>query len=109
MSATTLTEAPTLHPEAVMGADVTLGRYTEIGRFTRMANCEMGDDSHICETGHVLWSTIGKFTSISNLVRLDPGNHPTGAPASTTRSTALPCTASARTRRSAARGVRVIG
>jgi phosphonate metabolism protein (transferase hexapeptide repeat family) len=77
MSAKTLTEAPTLHPEAEVGADVTLGRYTEVGRFTRMADCEMGDYSYICEFCHVIWTSIGKWTNIANMVRLNPGNHPT--------------------------------
>jgi len=72
-----LTEAPTLHQEAEVGADVTLGRYTEVGRQTKMAQCEMGDYSYICDYGHVIWSTIGKFTNIANMVRLNPGNHPT--------------------------------
>jgi phosphonate metabolism protein (transferase hexapeptide repeat family) len=77
MAARRLTEAPNLHPEAEVGADVTLGRYTEVGRFTKMASCELGDYSYICENGHVIWSTIGKFTNIANMVRLNPGNHPT--------------------------------
>lgn len=77
MSKKKLGVAPTLHPEAEVGADVTLGRYTEVGRLTKMAACEMGDYSYICEFGHVIWSTIGKWTNIANMVRLNPGNHPT--------------------------------
>jgi phosphonate metabolism protein (transferase hexapeptide repeat family) len=72
-----LREAPTIHPEAEVGADVTLGRWTEVGRLTSLAQCEMGDYSYICEFGHVIWSTIGKWTNIANMVRLNPGNHPT--------------------------------
>jgi hypothetical protein len=72
-----LTPTPTLHPEAEVGAGVTLGRYTEVGRFTKMAECEMGDYSYICDFGHVIWTTIGKFTNIANNTRLNPGNHPT--------------------------------
>ncbi|MEM7722673.1 MAG: chloramphenicol acetyltransferase [Pseudomonadota bacterium] len=77
MATKRLTEAPTLHPEAEVGADVTLGRYTEVGRFTKMAACEIGDYSYICDFGHVISTTIGKFTNIANNVRLNPGNHPT--------------------------------
>jgi len=77
MAAKTLTEAPNLHRDAEVGADVTLGRYTEVGRFTKMASCEMGDYSYICDFGHVIWTTVGKFTNIANMVRLNPGNHPT--------------------------------
>ncbi|MEL6582951.1 MAG: DapH/DapD/GlmU-related protein [Pseudomonadota bacterium] len=77
MSGKTLTEAPNLHPDAELGADVTLGRYTEVGRFTTMASCEMGDYSYIRNFGSVIWTTIGKFTNIADMVRLNPGNHPT--------------------------------
>ncbi|PWK58093.1 DapH/DapD/GlmU-related protein [Roseicyclus mahoneyensis] len=72
-----LSEAPTLHPEAEVGADVTLGRWTEVGRQTTMTDCEMGDYSYICAYGQVIWTTIGKWTNIANMVRLNPGNHPT--------------------------------
>lgn len=72
-----LSEAPTLHPEAEVGADVTLGRWTEVGRMTKLSQCELGDYSYICEFGHVVWTTIGKWTNIANMVRLNPGNHPT--------------------------------
>ncbi len=72
-----LSQVPTVHAEAEVGADVTLGRYTEVGRFTKMAACEMGDYSYICDFGHVIWTTIGKFTNIANDVRINPGNHPT--------------------------------
>lgn len=72
-----LSEAPTLHPEAEVGADVTLGRWTEVGRLTKLSQCELGDYSYICEFGHVVWTTIGKWTNIANMVRLNPGNHPT--------------------------------
>lgn len=71
-----LSEAPTLHPKAEVGADVTLGRYTEVGRQTKLAQCELGDYSYICDYGHVIWSTVGKWTNIANMVRLNPGNHP---------------------------------
>jgi phosphonate metabolism protein (transferase hexapeptide repeat family) len=71
-----LTEAPTLHPEADLGPGVTLGRWTEVGRFTSLSHCEFGDYSYIGDFGHVIWTTIGKWTNIANMVRLNPGNHP---------------------------------
>ena len=77
MPAKRLSIAPTVHSDAELGADVVLGRYTEVGRFTKMAACEMGDYSYICEFGHVVSTTIGKFTNVANTVRLNPGNHPT--------------------------------
>jgi phosphonate metabolism protein (transferase hexapeptide repeat family) len=72
-----LSEAATIHSEAEVGADVTLGRWTEVGRGTQMTHCTLGDYSYITEWGHVIWTTIGKFTNIANGVRINPGNHPT--------------------------------
>ena len=72
-----LTVAPTVHASADVGADVTLGHYTEVGRFTKLADTEIGDYSYICDFGHVVSTTIGKFTNIAENVRLNPGNHPT--------------------------------
>ena len=71
-----LTEAPTIHPGAHL-TDCTLGAWTEVGRGTVMKQAEMGDYSYITQDCHVVWSTIGKFCSIANQTRLNPGNHPT--------------------------------
>ena len=71
-----LTEAPTIHPGAHV-TDCTLGAWTEVGRGTVMKQAEMGDYSYITQDCHVVWSTIGKFCSIANQTRLNPGNHPT--------------------------------
>ena len=73
----TLGETPSVHPEAKVDDDVVLGKWTEVGRGTQMTASEMGDYSYITEWGHVVWTTIGKYCSIANSVRLNPGNHPT--------------------------------
>jgi len=77
MTAKQLTEAPTVHETAQVGAGVTLGRYTEVGAQSRLRDCSFGDYSYITEHGHVIWTTVGKFTNIAAMVRLNPGNHPT--------------------------------
>jgi len=71
-----LSEEPTIHPEAVVD-DCTLGVWTEVGKGTVMKASEMGDYSYITQHCHVVWSTIGKFCSIANATRINPGNHPT--------------------------------
>lgn len=76
-SAPRLSEAPTIHPEAQIAPDVVLGRWTEVGRGTRLSDSTLGDYSYITEWGHVVGASIGKFASIANHVRLNPGNHPT--------------------------------
>ncbi|MEO0915477.1 MAG: DapH/DapD/GlmU-related protein [Pseudomonadota bacterium] len=71
-----LSEDPTIHPEATVD-DCTLGVWTEVGKGTVMKASEMGDYSYITQHCHVVWTTIGKFCSIANATRLNPGNHPT--------------------------------
>ncbi|TDQ67181.1 hypothetical protein ATL17_1188 [Maritalea mobilis] len=71
-----LSEAPTIHPEADL-KDCTLGAWTDVGKGTMMRESEMGDYSYITQDCHVVWTSIGKFCSIANSVRINPGNHPT--------------------------------
>lgn len=71
-----LSEAPTIHPEALV-EDCKLGVWTEVGKGTVMKSSEMGDYSYITQHCHVVWTTIGKFCSIANATRINPGNHPT--------------------------------
>lgn len=71
-----LSEAPTIHDGARV-IDCTLGVWTEVGSGTMMRDVTMGDYSYITEHGHVVWTTIGKFCSIANGARINPGNHPT--------------------------------
>ena len=70
-----LTQAPNIHPTAIV-TDCDLGDWTEIGAGTSMSQVEMGDYSYITRRCDVVWSTIGKFCSIANDTRINPGNHP---------------------------------
>lgn len=71
-----LSEAPNIHPEANV-TDCELGVWTEVGKGTMMKASQMGDYSYITQHCHVVWTTIGKFCSIANSTRINPGNHPT--------------------------------
>lgn len=71
-----LSEAPAIHPEATV-TGCNLGAWTEVGKGTVMKDVEMGDYSYITQHCHVVWTTIGKFCSIANSARINPGNHPT--------------------------------
>lgn len=71
-----LSEAPTIHPTAVV-TETDLGAWTEVGAGTTMSQASMGDYSYITRQCEVVWTTIGKFCSIANYTRLNPGNHPT--------------------------------
>lgn len=71
-----LSEAPTIHANATV-TDCDLGVWTEVGDGTVMKDVQMGDYSYITRNCHVVWTTIGKFCSIANDTRINPGNHPT--------------------------------
>ncbi len=71
-----LSEAPTIHPQASVD-NCELGVWTEVGQGTVMKDVQMGDYSYITRDCHVVWTTIGKFCSIANAARINPGNHPT--------------------------------
>jgi acetyltransferase-like isoleucine patch superfamily enzyme len=71
-----LTEAPNIHETAVV-VDCDLGKWTEIHAHVSMRESSFGDYSYIVKGGNVVWSTIGKFCSIAEGVRINPGNHAT--------------------------------
>ncbi|MEO0544198.1 MAG: DapH/DapD/GlmU-related protein [Pseudomonadota bacterium] len=71
-----LSEKPTIHKGAQVD-DCELGVWTEVGKGTIMKSASMGDYSYITRDCHVVWATIGKFCSIANSTRINPGNHPT--------------------------------
>lgn len=71
-----LSEAPTIHESASV-SDCELGVWTEVGKGTVMKSSQIGDYSYITQNCHVVWATIGKFCSIANSTRINPGNHPT--------------------------------
>ncbi|MGF1658309.1 MAG: DapH/DapD/GlmU-related protein [Rubrimonas sp.] len=71
-----LSEAPTVHPTATV-IDCALGRWTEIQAGVTMREVEFGDYSYIVRDGNVVWSTFGKFCSIAEGARINPGNHAT--------------------------------
>jgi len=76
---TPLTPTPTVHPTATL-EHTTLGRYTEVGPFVRLAHSSLSDYSYIGEYSQADYTTVGKFCSIAAQVRLGPGNHPLERP-----------------------------
>jgi phosphonate metabolism protein (transferase hexapeptide repeat family) len=57
-------------------SSVTLGTYTEVGARTRLHEVALGDYSYVVNDSDIAYSTIGKFTSIAAMTRINPGNHP---------------------------------
>ncbi|MCR8546950.1 chloramphenicol acetyltransferase [Salipiger sp. P9] len=71
-----LTEAPTIHETATV-TDCTLGKWTEVQAHVSMREVAFGDYSYIVKHGNAVWATIGKFCSIAEGARINPGNHAT--------------------------------
>lgn len=67
---------PTVHETASI-RDSRLGRYTEVGARTSIAETDFGDYSYIVHDGSIIYASIGKFCSIAAFVRINPGNHAT--------------------------------
>jgi len=53
-----------------------LGAYTEVGPRTKLQEVELGDYSYVVNDSDIAYATIGKFTSIAAMTRINPGNHP---------------------------------
>ena len=66
---------PVVHPTASV-RDSRLGKWTEVGARTKIAESVFGDYSYICEDGNVIYTDIGRFCSIAAGCRINPGNHP---------------------------------
>jgi len=56
--------------------DCTFGRYCEVQAGCRLLEVEMGDYSYCAEGADIFCTTIGKFSNIAALTRINPGNHP---------------------------------
>jgi phosphonate metabolism protein (transferase hexapeptide repeat family) len=70
-----LGEDPFVHPTARV-RDSKLGRWTEVGERTRVAESAMGDYSYVVNDSDIAYAEIGKFCSVASHVRINPGNHP---------------------------------
>lgn len=70
-----LSEEPTIHDPCVL-KDCKLGAWTEIGANSHFTEVEVGDYSYTAGNNEIVYTTIGKFTSIATDVRINPGNHP---------------------------------
>jgi phosphonate metabolism protein (transferase hexapeptide repeat family) len=71
----TLSPTPTIDPSAEVTASQ-LGAYTEIGPRTKLLEVELGGYSYVVNDGDIAYASIGKFTSIAAMTRINPGNHP---------------------------------
>jgi phosphonate metabolism protein (transferase hexapeptide repeat family) len=70
-----LTEDPLIHADCDLSA-TTLGRFTEIGRGTRMSNTALGDYSYCDRACDIANADIGRFANIAAHVRIGATDHP---------------------------------
>ena len=70
-----LSPTPLVDPTASLSL-VTLGAYTEVGARTTLQEVTLGDYSYVVNDSDIAYATIGKFTSIAAMTRINPGNHP---------------------------------
>jgi phosphonate metabolism protein (transferase hexapeptide repeat family) len=70
-----LSDTALLHPEVDLTA-TTLGRWTEIGRGTRIAHSAIGDYSYCDRFCDIANAEIGRFSNIASFVRIGATDHP---------------------------------
>lgn len=68
-------DTPFLHDDVGL-TDVTLGRFTEIGKGSLIAYSEIGDYSYCDRYADIANADIGKFASIASFVRIGATDHP---------------------------------
>lgn len=70
-----LSTTPLIDPSAAVTHSM-LGAYTEVGARTKLLEVTLGDYSYVVNDSDIAYASIGKFTSIAAMTRINPGNHP---------------------------------
>jgi phosphonate metabolism protein (transferase hexapeptide repeat family) len=70
-----LTEKPYIHPTCKI-KDSTVGGWTALGEHTSLVESSFGDYSYTAGNVQIIYTEVGKYCSIANSVRINPGNHP---------------------------------
>lgn len=70
-----LSDKPTIHPTCKL-RKCKVGGWTKLGANTTMSEVSFGDYSYTAGNVSIVYATVGKFCSIANSVRINPGNHP---------------------------------
>ncbi len=68
-------DKPYLH-EDVQITDVNFGRYTEIGKGSRIAYSDIGDYSYCDQYADLANTSVGKFSNIASFTRVGATDHP---------------------------------
>lgn len=70
-----LTEEPQIHPSCHL-RDAKVGSWVSLGANTSLYEASIDDYSYTAGNVSIVYATVGKFCSIANSVRINPGNHP---------------------------------
>lgn len=70
-----LRERPTIHPTCKI-IDSQIGSWTALGPNTHFHEVVFGDYSYTAGNVSISYGSVGKFCSIANSTRINPGNHP---------------------------------
>jgi phosphonate metabolism protein (transferase hexapeptide repeat family) len=70
-----LGEQPYIHPSCRI-RNSRVGAWTALGENTFLVDSVFGDYSYTAGNVQIIYSEIGKYCSIANSVRINPGNHP---------------------------------
>ena len=70
-----LKKEPNIHPSCIIKNSY-LGDYTELMMHCHIVESKFDDYSYCAGNVQIIYSTVGKFCSIANSVRINPGNHP---------------------------------
>jgi phosphonate metabolism protein (transferase hexapeptide repeat family) len=70
-----LGEEPFIHPTCKI-KDSKIGSWTALGANTSISESTFGDYSYTAGEVSMVWTDVGKFCSIANGTRINPGNHP---------------------------------
>ncbi len=68
-------DAPLIHSDCEI-VDATFGRFTEVGRGSRIAHSRLDDYSYCDRYTDIANACIGKFSNIASFVRIGPTDHP---------------------------------
>ncbi len=71
----TLGEQPYIHPSCRI-RNSRVGAWTALGENTHLVDSDFGDYSYTAGDVQIIYAEIGKYCSIANSVRINPGNHP---------------------------------
>ncbi len=71
-----LSTTPSIHPTSHVRKSE-IGAWTAIGPHCSISESTFGDYSYLAGHVSMVWTDVGKFTSIAAQTRINPGNHPT--------------------------------